>query len=165
MSYRDQIGLTGYSSLPYSGLGATLQTAPPAPLTGLDLIQANMIAAFQVALNASGQTMEFAFSDGVTTDGRIYSTICALWVTDETAYLSRHTHMYNPVVFQSEQKLMILASRVPKGARLYANDYLDIADLCSRSLTSYKIVTSILKVGIWTLTLNAVRTTPQSDMQ
>ncbi len=52
---------------------APVTPALPPTLTGLALIEENFLEAFEVALAAGGQTMDFAFSDGVTTDGRIYA--------------------------------------------------------------------------------------------
>ncbi len=173
--FKDEpIPLTGISSLPYTGYGASLQTSPLSTVTsalsstdccktnGIDRLTLNFIAAFKIALSIGGQTMEFAFSDGVTRKGRLHAKICVLWITDESAYPIRHSHQYNTVVFQSEQKLQMLASDVPQQARLFANDYLDISDPCSLIMTSYKIMTIILKTGIITLTLNTMASTPQT---
>jgi hypothetical protein len=173
--FRDEpVPLTGVSTLPYTGWGASLQTSPLSTTTtaltsaqccqtnGIDLLTANFIAAFKLVLSTGGQTMEFAFSDGASTKGRIHSLICVLWVTDESATFAHRSHEYNTVMFQNEQKLAMLASDVPQQARLYANDYLDISDPCSLIMTSYKIITSILKTGIITLTLNVLGSTPQT---
>ena len=158
MAYNDPYQLVGIWPLPTTSGSST---AACCAAGGLEAIQASFIAAFKTALSTGGQTMEFAFSDGVSATGRMYASICVLWVTDESAYLNRHSHYSNPALFQNEQKLQMLQSDVPQGARLYANDYIDISDPCAMIMTSYKIVTSILKTGIVTLTLNVLGSSPQ----
>jgi hypothetical protein len=137
-----------------------LVTAPAnSNLSGYSLIEQAFIEAFEIALETGGQWLEFAFSDGVTTTGRICDRILILWILDESQYLNRHSHEYNSVVYQNEKTFMMLASDVPDHARLWAGDYLDAGEIDAQHMTSYKITSSVLKTGIWTIKLAILGTT------
>jgi hypothetical protein len=112
--------------------------------------QLNFLEFFAIALSIDGSSHCFEFSNGVTDDGRLTANLTVLWVKNITLDYHLHTHELNRVLRHDERILMMYASDVPDGARLYVNDYLE----CDGE--SFKITSARLKDGLWNLTLNVL---------
>jgi len=113
-------------------------------------VQSMFLKAFDVALRVDGDTKTLRFSDGVTANGRIEASIQCLWARDSSSYMHTHTHGMNTVLQHHERILMFKAADVPEGARLYANQYIDVGD------EQFKIVMARRKDELWTLQLLAI---------
>ena len=114
-------------------------------------VQAMFLKAFDdVPLAVDGDQKCLRFSDGITIDGRIEATIQCLWARDSSSYLHAHSHEMNKVLQHHERILMFKAADVPAGARLYANQYIDVDN------EQFKILTARRKDELWTLNLLAV---------
>jgi hypothetical protein len=112
--------------------------------------QSNFLQFFALALSIDGSTHCFSFSDGVTDDGRLTANLTVLWVKNITLDYHLHTHELNRVLRHDERMLVMYATDVPDGARLYVNDYLDVDN------ERFKITSARLKDGLWSLTLNVL---------
>jgi hypothetical protein len=88
-----------------------------------------------------------SFSNGVTADGRIEVTIKCLWARDSSSHMHMHTQDMNKTLQHHERILMFKASDVPDGARLYANQFIDVDN------DQFKIIMARRKDELWTLNL------------
>jgi hypothetical protein len=113
-------------------------------------VQAMFLKAFDTALRIDGEDKTLRFSDGVTVDGRIEAIVRCLWARDSSSYLHLHSHGMNTVLQHHERILMFKAADVPEGARLYANQYIDVGE------EQFKIIMARRKDELWTLHLLAV---------
>lgn len=111
-------------------------------------VQANFFQAFlEVPLDLDWDTKTLRFSDGVTAEGRIVVTIKCLWARDSSSYMKMHTRDQNKTLQHHERILMFKECDVPDGARLYANQFLDIDG------DQFRIISARCKDQLWNLTL------------
>lgn len=103
----------------------TVITDPPIPIAQpiqavamFFEVQLAVNEAFDVASSVDDSTHHFAFSDGVTAEGRLCAHIEVLWVKNESLDFHLHTHGLSQILRFDERMVMIRACDVPDGARI-----------------------------------------------
>jgi hypothetical protein len=114
-------------------------------------VQEMMNLAFNdIALGVDGSQHYFGIADGNTDEGKIYAVITVLWVQNQSVEFHTHTHGLNTAVRIDERRFIMNAADLPKGARLYANDFIDIDS------EQFKISQARIRDGLWEVTVKVL---------
>lgn len=112
----------------------------------MNQVHYNFLDAFKDALSVDGDVRDFSFADGF--GGFLRARIAVLWIKDIGTLFHLHTHGFNVILREDQREFLMMERDIPDHARIYVNDFLYIDGV------NYKIASSRLKDGIWTVVAN-----------